>query len=99
VCAAAGVAVVFATVVRLTDSLWSGAVAAASLGFAHAFWLHAVITEVYSLNALCLALALAFALEWERGGRGSGSSEPSVRSRSGSRTTSCSARSCPRCSS
>jgi hypothetical protein len=68
VCAAAAVAVVFATVVRLTDSLWSGAVAAAALGFAHAFWLHAVITEVYSLNSLCLALAIAFALEWERGG-------------------------------
>jgi hypothetical protein len=63
VCAAAAVTVVFATVVRLTDSLWAGAVAASSLALAHAFWLHAVITAVYTLNAMCLALAICFALE------------------------------------
>src|SRR5262249_7701076 len=68
VCAAAAVAVVFATVVRLTDSFWASAVAAASLALAHAFWMHAVITDVYTLNALCLAPVLAMRLEWERGG-------------------------------
>jgi hypothetical protein len=50
VCAALAVAVVFLVGQALGSSVLSGAVAAAALAFSHAFWLHAVITEVYTLS-------------------------------------------------
>lgn len=68
VCGAAAVAVVFLATLRLTGSGLAGAAAGAALGFSHAFWLHAVIAEVYTLNALCAALTIALALEWYRRG-------------------------------
>ena len=67
-CAALAVAVVFVAGHLLGPSVLSGAVAAAALAVSHAFWLHAVITEVYTLNALAVALVIVFAYQWQKGG-------------------------------
>jgi len=56
--AALTVALVFATMVRLTKSVWAAAMGAAGLAVSHTFWTHAVRTEVYSLNMVLLAAAL-----------------------------------------
>jgi Protein of unknown function (DUF2723) len=67
-CAALAVGVVFLAGQALASSVLAGAVAAGALTFSHAFWLHAVITEVYTLNALAVALVILAAHEWHRGG-------------------------------
>ena len=70
VCGALTVAVVFDIARRLGGSAWCGAVAAGALALSHAFWLHSVITEVYTLNALFLALTIRLLLEWRARGSG-----------------------------
>ncbi|MFH1220223.1 MAG: DUF2723 domain-containing protein [Candidatus Eisenbacteria bacterium] len=56
-CAALAVAVMFATLAKLTKSGWAAAMGAGGLAVSHTFWTHAVRTEVYSLNMLLLAIA------------------------------------------
>jgi hypothetical protein len=69
--AAATVALAGAIARKLTGSVVAGLAASAALAVAHAFWFHAVLTEVYTLDAMFLALVLWLLLEWRsRGGRG-----------------------------
>jgi hypothetical protein len=70
VCGALTVAVVFDIARRLGGSAWCGAIAAAALAVSHAFWLHSLIAEVYTLNALFLALTIRLLLEWRARGAG-----------------------------
>jgi len=58
------VALVYASTFKLTRSQLAGWVAALALCFSHTFWLHAVITEVYTLNAFFVALLVYLLLKW-----------------------------------
>jgi len=49
---------------RLASSTGAGA-----LAVSHAFWLHAVIPEVYTANAFFLLAALSLAIKWSDGGK------------------------------
>lgn len=64
--ASIAVAVIYSIIFHLTGSVLSSLTGAVSLLLSHAFWLHAVITEVYDLNVLFLALTLLILLKWER---------------------------------
>lgn len=49
---------------RLGGSAFAGFAAAAALAVSHAFWQHAVMAEVYTLNAAFVALLIFFLLRW-----------------------------------
>jgi hypothetical protein len=65
VIASFAVGVVFSVIHRLTASVPAAIVGAVSLLLSHAFWLHAVITEVYDFNVLFLVLTLWLMLKWQ----------------------------------
>ncbi|HWP47970.1 MAG TPA: DUF2723 domain-containing protein [Candidatus Limnocylindrales bacterium] len=58
------VAFIYAITFKLTHSPSAGWTAATALCFSHAFWLHAVITEVYTLHAFFVALLIYLLLVW-----------------------------------
>jgi hypothetical protein len=53
---------IFLIVKRLTTSVLSAAFGSLSLMVSHAFWSHAVIAEVYTLNGFLLALIIYFSI-------------------------------------
>lgn len=59
--AALAVAFTFGSLRMLTRTAWAAAIGAGALAVSHNFWMHAVRTEVYSLNVTMFAIAL-FAL-------------------------------------
>ena len=59
--AALAVAFTYGSLRLLAGSAWGAAVGAGALALSHNFWMHAVRTEVYSLNVAMFAIAL-FAL-------------------------------------
>lgn len=59
--AALAVAFTYGSLRLLTRTAWAAAVGAGALAVSHNFWMHAVRTEVYSLNVAMFAIAL-FAL-------------------------------------
>jgi hypothetical protein len=61
---ALAVAMVYRCARQMGTSRIAAAIGAAALGVSQAFWLHSVITEVYSANAFFLAATLSFLLEW-----------------------------------
>jgi hypothetical protein len=60
------VALVYLITFKLTYSRSAGWIAAAALCVSHAFWLHAVITEVYTLHAFFVALLIYMLLVWRK---------------------------------
>ena len=62
--AAGAVVFAYATIHNLTSDRWAAGVGALSLAVAHTMWFHAVIPEVYTLNALFQGAALFFACRW-----------------------------------
>jgi hypothetical protein len=57
---------VYLVIFEMTGSLASALVGAVSLALSHAFWLHAVITEVYDLNALFVTLVILLLVKWSK---------------------------------
>jgi len=51
---------------RATGGAWGSAVAAFGLACTPSFFSQAIIAEVYTLNALCLALAILLIVNWEQ---------------------------------
>jgi hypothetical protein len=72
VAAALAVALTSRIASRLSGARSAGWFAAAALAVSHAFWLHAVITEVYTLNALFVVLLVWLLLEWRDRGQSGG---------------------------
>lgn len=56
----------FAVIYEITGSIPGGIVGATSLALSHAFWLHAVIPEVYDLNAFFVLATIWLLLRWRR---------------------------------
>ena len=57
---------VYLIILEMTGSLASSIIGAASLCVSHAFWLHAVIPEVYDLNALFVTGIFLVLLKWHK---------------------------------
>ncbi len=64
VSASLAVLMVYLIVLEITGSRISAIVGAASLALSHAFWLHAVMAEVYDLNAFFVVLIMLILLKW-----------------------------------
>lgn len=62
--AALTVLFVYLTVQKITGNTLSALAGAVALATSHAFWLHAVITEVYTLNTFFLALLIWLLVSW-----------------------------------
>ena len=60
------VLVVYFVVIEITGSMISAVIGAVSLCVSHAFWLHAVIAEVYDLNAFFLLITSLILLKWKK---------------------------------
>src|SRR5262249_39563723 len=60
------VMLVYACARQLGTSRVAAGVGAAALCVSHAFWLHAVITEVYTANAFFLVATLSLLIAWKR---------------------------------
>ena len=60
------VLMVYLTILEITGSRVSAIIGAASLAFSHAFWLHAVIAEVYDLNAFFVIAIILVLLKWRQ---------------------------------
>lgn len=56
----------FLIIREITGSGISGIVGAAALALSHAFWLHAVLAEVYDLNAFFLLATVLLLLKWRK---------------------------------
>lgn len=63
---ALAVVLVYRCARQLGTSRAAAAVGAAALCVSHAFWLHAVIAEVYTANAFFLLATLSLLLDWRR---------------------------------
>ncbi len=64
--------VVFYASFRLTGSIWSSVLASLLMAFSRLFWAHAVIAEVFALNAFLIACIVLAAIIWhDRPTRGS----------------------------
>jgi hypothetical protein len=57
--------VVYHIACQLTNSIRAGISASAALCVSHAFWLHAVIAEIYVVNAFFLSCLVLLAIKWE----------------------------------
>lgn len=66
VSASIAVFLVYLIIVEITNSKISAIAGSLALCVSHAFWLHAVITEVYDLNAAFLASVILFLLKWRK---------------------------------
>ncbi|MBI5575775.1 MAG: DUF2723 domain-containing protein [Deltaproteobacteria bacterium] len=66
VTASLAVSMVYLVVFELTGSVAASIAGASSLAVSHAFWLHAVITEVYDLNAFFITAIVLVLLKWRR---------------------------------
>lgn len=64
--ASLAVLMVFLIVLELTGDAAAAVAGAAALAVSHAFWLHAVIAEVYDLNALFLLAVVLLLLKWHK---------------------------------
>jgi len=64
VSASLGVFLVYLVIYEITRSKISSLAGALALCLSHAFWLHAVIAEVYDLNAAFIAAIILFLLKW-----------------------------------
>ncbi len=64
--AALAVTLVYLITKMLTGKNIPAAIAAVALSLSHAFWFHATITEVYTLNALFVALIIWLLLKWKQ---------------------------------
>jgi len=64
--AAWAVTILFLIVEELTGQKVAAAIAAMAFALSHAFWLHAVITEVYTLNCFFVGLLVLLLLRWRR---------------------------------
>jgi hypothetical protein len=62
--AALAVALVYRCATHLGASPLQASIGAAALAVSHAFWLHAVIAEVYTANAFFLAATLNLLIDW-----------------------------------
>jgi hypothetical protein len=66
VCASIAVFLVYLIIIEITNSKISAVAGALALCVSHAFWLHAVIAEVYDLNAAFIASVIFFVLKWRK---------------------------------
>lgn len=66
VCASIAVFLVYHIIIEITNSKISAIAGSLALCVSHSFWLHAVITEVYDLNAAFLASIILFLLKWRK---------------------------------
>ncbi len=66
VTASLAVTVIYLVIFELTSSVAPAVFGAVSLMLSHAFWLHAVIAEVYDLNVLFVALIALVLLRWHK---------------------------------
>ncbi len=64
--AALAVTLVYLSTEIITESSIPAAIAAVALSLSHAFWLHATITEVYTLNGFFVALIIWLLLKWRQ---------------------------------
>ena len=63
-CASLAAVCIFYASWRVSGSLWSSLLATFVIAFSRLFWSHAVVAEVYSLNALMVAGVLIAAISW-----------------------------------
>jgi hypothetical protein len=75
-CATAAVLVVYRLIVSLTSDRRAAAIAALALAASRVFWSQAVVTEVYTLNALFVAIILALLIRLIHCSPVGGHSEP-----------------------
>lgn len=66
VTASATVLIVYLVILEITNSKIASLAGSLALTVSHAFWLHAVITEVYDLNACFAAAVILALLKWRR---------------------------------
>jgi hypothetical protein len=66
VSASSVVFLVYLIIYEITNSKISSIVGATALCVSHAFWLHAVIAEVYDLNAAFVAAVILLLLKWRK---------------------------------
>jgi hypothetical protein len=64
VTASLSVLCVYLIIFNITESMAASIIGAVALALSHAFWLHAVIAEVYDLNAFFVALIILILLKW-----------------------------------
>lgn len=62
---ALAVTFVYLVSLRITKSKTAGALGALAFSLSHSFWLHAVVSEVYTLNAFFLLAVIYLLLKWK----------------------------------